>query len=301
MKHSNNGSENPKNSLLLSVIIPVYDEARTIIELLNKVLLVRIPKEIIIVDDSSKDGTTNLLNQFLKKFKPNEFNQKITLLSHTQNQGRSQSIMNGFIQASGEIIIPQDADLEYEPEDYYHIVECFQKGINAVYGSRFMKKNNRFFRHIQFYLGNRFLTFLFNVLFFWLNPNRTKPMTDIATCYKAVRREILKDILFPSMKRFEWCFYLTSELIKRGERIHEIPVSYSPRSLEEGKKIRWKDGWIAMKILIGSRLRKNFRSKQSIQTKNSENSNFIEPKRTFIKKTQTKPENNHFIITKIIT
>ncbi|MCK4664023.1 MAG: glycosyltransferase family 2 protein [Bacteroidales bacterium] len=230
--------------MILSIIIPVYNEDSTIVELLEKVLKVRLvnnfEKEIIIIDDNSSDNTKNLIKEFISK---NEI-KNITLLSHLTNKGKGASIKTGIPKTKGDYIIIQDADLEYVPDEYNLLLEAVVKGnADVVYGSRFNTgKPNRklFFWHDT---GNRFLTFMSN-LFTNLN------LTDMETCYKLFRSDILKQITLKE-NRFGFEPEVTAKISKiPGIKIFEVGISYYGRTYKEGKKVNWKDGMKALFCII---------------------------------------------------
>lgn len=220
----------------LSVIIPVYNEKNTILEIFKKVKSVDlkdIKKEIIIIDDYSNDGTRELL----KRLEDPE----VKLLFHECNKGKGSAIRTGIKHVTGDVVIIQDADLEYDPEDYSKLLEVIKQGAETVYGSRL--------RHKDFtpnYSLNLFATKLLSVMSNILY--RTK-ITDEPTCYKMFKTDILKRINL-KCTRFEFCPEVTAKVAKLGTEIKEIPIKYYPRSIEEGKKINWKDGIDAIWTLI---------------------------------------------------
>ncbi|MEO0116166.1 MAG: glycosyltransferase family 2 protein [candidate division WOR-3 bacterium] len=220
----------------LSVIIPVYNEKDTLEKIVSLVEKVPIEKEIILVDDFSQDGTREILKRWEK-----ERNYKI--LYHEKNLGKGSAIRTGISQAEGELIIIQDADLEYNPFDYLKMIKLFSSPeVKAVYGSRF-KGKGRFLLRSK--LANLFLSFLTSLLF-------NKRITDMETCYKMIRREIIQNLKLEA-KRFEIEPEITAKLLKKGIKIYEIPISYSGR--EKGKKIKAKDGLIALWNLFWWRLK----------------------------------------------
>jgi len=219
----------------LSVIIPAYNESKTISDIIKKVKAVKIPKEIIIIDDSSTDGT----REFLKKLK----DPQIKTLFHEKNYGKSYALRTGIKHATGDIVLIQDADLEYDPKDYYALVEPIKKRkFKVVYGTRFPTKKNRPSLFDKYFLANRILTLTSNILY-------NAKITDEPTCYKVFDSKVLKSINLKST-RFEFCPEVTAKVRKKGYKIYEIPISYFPRSIEEGKKINWKDGIEAIWTLI---------------------------------------------------
>jgi glycosyltransferase involved in cell wall biosynthesis len=222
--------------LKLSVIIPVYNERATIEEIIRRVQEVNVglEKEIIVVDDSSQDGTSEIL----KNLKSPD----LKICRHTKNMGKGAALRTGFSKAEGDIILIQDADLEYNPQDYPKLLEAILDGrADVVYGSRFLGGPHRvlFFWH---YVGNKILTTLSNML---SNLN----LTDMETGYKAFRREIMEAIEFKS-KRFGFEPEFTMKVARKNCRIYELPISYSGRDYSQGKKINWKDGIAAIFHLI---------------------------------------------------
>lgn len=216
----------------LSIVIPVFNERDTIEELIRRVQNVEVglEKEIIIVDDGSEDGTHQILENLNH---PN-----IKIFFHSINQGKGASLQTGFSKAAGDIVLIQDADLEYDPRDYSRLLEPILDGrADAVFGSRFLGGPHRvlFFWH---YIGNKLLTTLSNVL---TNLN----LSDMETCYKVFRKEIIDKITLKS-KRFGFEPEITIKLSKMKCRIYEVPISYSGRDYSEGKKIGWKDGVAAI-------------------------------------------------------
>ena len=220
----------------LSVVIPVYNEVKTIKEIVSRVQAVDLEKEIVIVDDGSTDGTRELLPEISLAQK------NVRVFYHDRNQGKGAALRTGFEGATGDIVIVQDADLEYDPREYPVLLEPILDGrADIVYGSRFLGGPHRvlFFWH---YLGNKFLTLLSNAL---TNLN----LTDMETCYKVFRREVLNDIQLKS-NRFGFEPEFTAKIAKKGFRIYETSISYSGRTYAEGKKIGWKDGIKAIFAII---------------------------------------------------
>ena len=212
----------------LSIIIPVYDERNTIPIILDKVLDTPFPKEIIIIDDHSEDGTRD----YLKSLKQND----IKIYFHERNSGKGAAIRTGLSKVTGDIVLIQDADLEYDPNDYAQLLQPIIDGkADVVYGSRFLGGPHRvlLFWH---YFGNLIFTFLTNILY---NIN----LTDMGTCYKVFRTSVIKDIQIKS-NRFGFEPEITAKVAKKRFRIYETPISYSGRTYEEGKKITWKDGLV---------------------------------------------------------
>jgi len=219
----------------LSVIIPVYNEKETIAEIIQKVESTPFEKEIIIIDDGSKDGTQNYLTS-IKGQKEN-----IQIFFHEINQGKGAAIRTGLKFAAGEIIIIQDADLECDPRDYKTLLEPFQdKETRVVYGSRRLKENPH--GQAVYFLGGKILTALCNLMY------KTK-LTDATTCYKVFALDVLKNIDLKT-NRFEFCMEITAKLAKAGYKIIEVPVSYYPRQKNKGKKLKIKDGLMSGWTLI---------------------------------------------------
>lgn len=224
------------NPQKISVIIPTYNEKNTILQLIKKVKAVKLLKEIIIVDDFSTDGTRDILKSIKNK--------EIKILFHEKNYGKGHAIRTGIKHVSGDIVIIQDADLEYNPQDYKKLIKPIAEGkAKVVYGTRFPLGRSRpsIFKN-SFFLANRILTIASNLLY---NAN----ITDEPTCYKVFSADVLKNLNL-KCERFEFCPEVTAKVRKNGHSIFEVPISYNPRSQEEGKKIRWKDGFQALWTLI---------------------------------------------------
>lgn len=216
--------------------MPVYNEKNTILDILKKVKSVNlkeIKKEIILVDDCSKDGTRDII----KNIKDPE----IKVLYHERNHGKGYAIRTGLKYATGDVVIIQDADLEYDPEDYIKLLEMIEQGAETVYGSRL--KHEAFTPNYSLNLfATKLLSFISNILY------GTK-ITDEPTCYKMFRTDILKRINL-KCTRFEFCPEVTAKVAKLGIDIKEVPIRYCPRTVKEGKKINWKDGVEAIWTLI---------------------------------------------------
>ncbi len=216
----------------LSIVIPVFNEGATLRKLLARVEAVPYDKEIIIVDDASTDGSRDILK--------NEYENKpgITVLFHPRNRGKGAALRTGFARVEGDVVIVQDADLEYNPADYPALLEPILDGrADVVFGSRFLGGPHRvlFFWH---YVGNLFLTTLSNVM---TNIN----LSDMETCYKVFKREVLEG-LHLKCERFGFEPEFTAKIARKRWRIYEVPISYSGRDYSEGKKIGWKDGVAAI-------------------------------------------------------
>lgn len=217
----------------LSIIIPVYNEANTIGEILNRVKRVPYEKEIIVVDDGSNDQTSKILK---------EYNEGIKILTHPKNMGKGAAIRTAIPHITGDIVIIQDADLEYNPSEYGNLIKPIIEGMaDVVYGSRFLGGPHRvlFFWH---FLGNKILTTLSNML-------TDLNLSDMETGYKVFRSEILRKIKIKS-NRFGFEPEITAKIAKMKCRIYEVPISYWGRDYSEGKKIRWKDGLAAIYWII---------------------------------------------------
>ena len=219
----------------VSIIIPVYNERLTILELIKKVRAIPLAKEIIIVDDGSTDGTRELL-----KLVENE--EGIRVLYHQINMGKGRAIRTAIPYVASDVLIIQDADLEYDPNDYDKIITPIRKGLhNVVYGTREVLPENTY-SHLAFFVGGKFLTWLTNILY-------GSTLTDMPTCYKAFKTETFKSLEL-SCQRFEFCPEVTAKLLKNGQPILEVPINYYPRKIKDGKKIRFKDGLQAIFTLL---------------------------------------------------
>jgi glycosyltransferase involved in cell wall biosynthesis len=225
---------------MISVVIPVYNEAKTIKELIARVQSVPLDKEIIIVDDCSSDGTREVLAGLHGR-------EGLTILFHETNQGKGAALRTAFQQVKGDIVIIQDADLEYDPQEYGKLIKPILDGkADAVYGSRFLGGPHRvlLFWH---YVGNKILTLFSNML---TNLN----LTDMETCYKVFKASLLKQFSIES-NRFGVEPEITTKLARLKCRIYEVDISYSGRDYTEGKKINWKDGIAAFYWIIKFTLR----------------------------------------------
>ncbi len=221
---------------LLTVIIPCYNERATVAELLRKVREVPISKEIIVVDDQSTDGSRDIVAKLAAEWP------ELRQIVQPQNQGKGAALRRGIAEATGDIVVIQDADLEYEPKEYTKLIEPILSGdADVVYGSRFEGHPRRVMLYWHT-LGNNFLTFLSNAT---TNLN----LTDMETCYKVFRREIIQSIPLVS-NRFGFEPEVTAKLARRGYRLYEVPISYHGRDYWEGKKINWKDGFSAIWTIL---------------------------------------------------
>lgn len=221
--------------MLLSVLIPAYNEIKSIDIIIAKIQAVALDKEIIIVDDGSTDGTRERLATYASV--PN-----VRVIHHEKNQGKGAAIRTAISHIRGDIAIVQDADLEYEPQDYLKLVPVItEEGEKVVYGSRFLNQENKH-SYFSFYLGGQVVTLLTNMLY-------NQRLTDEPTCYKVFETRFLQSIPL-ECTGFEFCPEVTAKVAKRGIRIKEVPINYYPRSVEEGKKISWFDGIEAIWVLL---------------------------------------------------
>ena len=222
----------------ISVLIPVYNEKDTILEVVRRVQEQPFAKEIVIIDDCSNDGTRDLLRQTL--WPPN-----VKVLYHEKNKGKGAGIRTGVQAATKDIIIIQDADLEYNPSDFGAVLRPILDGVaDVVYGSRFLGTHRSFMLH--HYLGNKLLTLTTNILY-------NNILTDMETGYKAFRAPILKSVRIRS-NRFDFEPEITAKVLKKGYRIYEVPIYYAGRDYAEGKKITWRDGVSALRALLRFRV-----------------------------------------------
>ena len=219
----------------LSVVVPVYNERTTVVEILRRMRQVDLPVdlEIVVVDDGSDDGTEKVLGALEDS--------TVRVIHHPMNRGKGAAIRTGLEHARGDLLLIQDADLEYDPEDWPKLLRPVLTGrADVVYGSRFTgERRNMLFWH---WVGNRFLSLVTNVLY-----NTT--LSDMETCYKLFDRQVLDGITIRS-DRFEFEPEITAKVLRRGYHIYEVPISYSGRDRDEGKKITWTDGFAALATLV---------------------------------------------------
>ena len=235
----------------LSIVIPCYNEAVTLTELVRKVLAVKlepVSKEVILVNDGSTDGSAEIARKLAC-----EHSDRIRLISFEKNAGKGHAVIAGLRAATGEILIVQDADLEYEPEDYHRILaEYANPNVNVVFGSRILGgqghgENGSSRRHSyeRYYWGGRLVTLIANLAF-------ATHLTDEPTCYKSFRREVFEELDLTS-RGFEFCPEITAQILRKGHRIAEVPIHYYPRGFEAGKKIRYTDGIKAIWMIVKQR------------------------------------------------
>ena len=221
----------------LSIVIPVYNEEATLAEIVRRVQATPYDKELIIVDDASKDRSREILQGLVKDY------DNIRLFFHDRNQGKGAALRTGFSQVTGDVVLIQDADLEYNPTDYPELLKPIERGVaDVVYGSRLIggaPHRVLFFWH---YVGNKTVTTLSNM---FTNLN----LTDMETCYKVFKAEVLKEIKIKS-DRFGVEPELTAKIARQRCRVYEVPISYDGRDYSEGKKITWKDGIAALYYII---------------------------------------------------
>jgi len=233
MAHSS-GIRGVLSDPLLSVVMPVFNERATIDEIIGRVLAVPMRIELIVVDDGSTDGTRERLAELRDRH-------GFTLILQAKNTGKGGALRRGFEAVTGDLVVIQDADLEYSPEEYPALVELICQGrADVVYGSRFLGRHRVFmFSH---YLGNRLVTLLTNILY-------NTMLSDMETCYKVMRAEVLRSFRLRS-NGFGIEPELTAKIFKRGFRVYEVPITYDGRGYDQGKKITWRDGVVALWVLL---------------------------------------------------
>jgi glycosyltransferase involved in cell wall biosynthesis len=231
----NRGPYEPKEYKKLSVIVPVYNERNTVVEILRRMRAVDLPvdREFIVVDDGSDDGTRAVLTQL--------GDSTTKIVKHPTNRGKGAAIRTGLEHVTGDLVLIQDADLEYDPEDWLHLLAPVLKGrARVVYGSRFTGEHrNMLFLH---WCGNKMLSLVTNLLY-----NTT--LSDMETCYKLFDRDVIRDVIVKS-DRFDFEPEITAKVLRQGVRIYEVPISYAGREFDEGKKITWRDGFAALYALV---------------------------------------------------
>jgi glycosyltransferase involved in cell wall biosynthesis len=221
----------------VSVIVPVFNERNTLVEILRRMRAVELPddieREIIVVDDGSSDGTRDVLKQL--------GDSTVRVVMHESNRGKGAAVRTGFAHATGDYVLIQDADLEYDPEDWPKLMSPVLRGkARVVYGSRFTgERRNMMFLH---WIGNRVLSLTTNILY-----NTT--LSDMETCYKLIDRSLINSLDLHA-DRFDFEPEITAKILRRGIRIYEVPISYTGREFEEGKKITWRDGFAALWTLV---------------------------------------------------
>lgn len=228
-----------RRTMNLSVIIPVYNEAHNISEILKRVQATKLAKEIVIVDDGSKDGTRDILSKLDGK-------KKVRVILHEQNQGKGAAVVTGLKAAKGDVLLIQDADLEYNPRDYPVLLQPIEEGVaDVVYGSRFLGGPHRvtMFWHL---VANKLLTFMTNILYNTI-------LTDMETGYKVFRREVIEGMTIKA-KRFNFEPEFTAKVLKSNHRIFEVPISFNPRDYSQGKKIKLRDAFEAVWALLKYRI-----------------------------------------------
>ena len=222
----------------LSVLIPVYNEEATVAELIQRVLAAPVEKEIIAVDDGSTDGTPRALAAIAAA------HPEVRVLRHEGNRGKGAAIRTALQAATGDYVLIQDADLEYDPNDYGALLRpVVEQGAPVVYGSRILGANRA--SYWRYYVGGRIVSMVTNLLF-------GTALTDVPTCYKLFRADVLRSLVLKE-DGFGFCYEATAQLAARGIPVQEVPVRYEPRRFGEGKKIRWRDGARALWILLSHR------------------------------------------------
>ena len=232
-----------KDYRTLSVIIPVYNERTTVAEIIRRVGAVDVPLErrVIVVDDGSSDGTDKVLAAIEDS--------TVRVITHEANQGKGAAIRTGLAQADGDLVLIQDADLEYDPDDWPRLLDPVLKHkAHVVYGSRFTgERKNMLVLH---WIGNRFLSLVTNLLY-------SSTLSDMETCYKLFDHRVIEGLTVVS-NRFDFEPEITAKVLRRGYRIYEVPISYAGREPDEGKKITWRDGFGAVRALVRFRFTKDY-------------------------------------------
>jgi glycosyltransferase involved in cell wall biosynthesis len=233
----------PRNYEMLTVLVPVYNERTTVAEVIRRMRAVELPMllQIIVVDDGSSDGSDKVLGALQDS--------TVRVIRHDGNQGKGAAIRTGLREARGDLVLIQDADLEYDPNDWPKLLEPILRGkARVVYGSRFTgERKNMMPLH---WIGNRFLSLITNVLY-------SSTLSDMETCYKLFDARVLEGLTVVS-NRFDFEPEITAKVLRRGFRIYEVPISYAGREFDEGKKITWRDGISAIKALVRFRFSKEY-------------------------------------------
>ncbi len=227
----------------LTVIVPVFNERTTVAEVIRRMRAVEVPLEvqIIVVDDGSSDGSDKVLDALQDS--------TVRLIRHERNQGKGAAVRTGLHEARGDLVLIQDADLEYDPNDWSKLLEPILRGkARVVFGSRFTgERKNMLPLH---WIGNRFLSLVTNVLY-------QSTLSDMETCYKLFDAQVLEGLTIVS-NRFDFEPEITAKVLRRGHRIYEVPISYAGREPDEGKKITWRDGFGAIRALVRFRFTKDY-------------------------------------------
>jgi len=224
-------------------VVPVYNEEKTVGKILQKIFKVDFGKtkiEVIVVNDGSKDKTLEVLKKLKNKY-------PIKIVSYKNNRGKTAALREGFKKVRGDVVTIQDGDMEYSPRDFVKMVKKMEEDeVKVVYGSRRLKKRKIHYSGLSFYAGGLLLTYMTNILY-------GSRITDEPTCYKMFEGELLKSISLKS-NRFEFCPEVTAKVLRQGVRIHEVPIAYHPRNVTEGKKIKLRDFFEAVWVLIKYRI-----------------------------------------------
>ena len=232
--------------LVLSVVVPVYNEEHLVTTMLERLVAVEFPElerlEVILVDDASKDRSLAAIESFAS-----EHAESVRVLAHARNQGKGAAVRTGIAATTGDLVVIQDADLEYDPRDLPRLILPFlEDDADAVYGSRFASGERRRVLYFRHELGNRFITFVSNLM-------TDLNLTDVETCYKMFRGDLLRSIPLRS-NDFRFEVEITAKLAKRNAKVFEVPISYAGRTYEEGKKIGWRDGVLALGAILKYRI-----------------------------------------------
>jgi glycosyltransferase involved in cell wall biosynthesis len=235
--------EAPRTYSTLTVIMPVYNERATVAEVIRRIRAVELPvvMQVVVVDDASSDGTDKVLKALEDS--------TVRVISHPENRGKGAAVRTGLEAARGDLVLIQDADLEYDPDDWPRMLDPILKGkARVVYGSRFTgERKNMLPLH---WFGNRFLSLVTNVLY-------SSTLSDMETCYKLFDAQVLEGMTIVS-NRFDFEPEVTAKVLRRGHRIYEVPISYAGREVHEGKKITWRDGFSALAALVRYRFTREY-------------------------------------------